>query len=74
MTTTSHLETKAGAADLGFAFDDFMRAFEAFKETNDERLGQLERRASADVADRPRSSTASTARSTRTSASSTSWR
>jgi HK97 family phage major capsid protein len=44
------LETKsAGADDLGLAFDDFMRAFESFKETNDRRLGEIERRMSADV-------------------------
>ena len=42
------LETKS-ADDLNTAFGDFMRAFEAFKEGNDERLSQLERRTSADV-------------------------
>jgi len=43
-------ETKSAAHDdLGLAFDDFMRAFEAFKEANDDRLGQIERRLSADV-------------------------
>jgi hypothetical protein len=31
----SDLETKAGG-NVGAAFDDFMRAFEAFKETNGE--------------------------------------
>ncbi|MEP3628876.1 MAG: phage major capsid protein [Hyphomicrobiales bacterium] len=31
------------------AFDDFMQAFEAFKETNDERLAQIERQVSTDV-------------------------
>lgn len=31
------------------AFDDFMQAFEAFKETNDERLAQIESRLSPDV-------------------------
>jgi HK97 family phage major capsid protein len=36
------LETKV-------AFGDFMQAFEAFKEANDERLGDLEKRMSADV-------------------------
>jgi len=47
---TTQLETKsAHPDDLGGAFDDFMRAFEAFKESNDERLGQLERRMPADV-------------------------
>jgi HK97 family phage major capsid protein len=34
---------------LESAFGDFMRAFEAFKDGNDERLSQLERRMSADV-------------------------
>ena len=44
------LETKSASADdLGPAFDGFMRAFEAFKDANDERLGQIERRMSADV-------------------------
>lgn len=31
------------------AFDDFMQAFEAFKETNDERLAQIEEQVGADV-------------------------
>src|SRR5262245_10026002 len=34
---------------LETAFGEFMRAFEAFKETNDERVSQLERRLCADV-------------------------
>jgi HK97 family phage major capsid protein len=34
---------------LESAFTDFMRAFDAFKETNDERLRELERRPSADI-------------------------
>ena len=42
-------ETKTAGGDVSAAFDDFMRAFEAFKETNDERLGEIERRMSADV-------------------------
>jgi HK97 family phage major capsid protein len=42
------LETKSND-DLNAAFGDFMRAFEAFKDGNDERLSQLERRMSADV-------------------------
>jgi HK97 family phage major capsid protein len=37
-----------GTADLGYAVDDLMRAFEAFKETNDRRLDEIERR-SADT-------------------------
>lgn len=44
------LETKSAAPDdLSTAFDGFMRAFEAFKDGNDERLGQLERRMAVDV-------------------------
>ena len=41
------LETKSAdpAADASRAFDDFARAFEAFKETNDARLGEIETRA-----------------------------
>ncbi len=50
----SELQNKAmdsgtAAMDMASAFDEFMRAFEAFKETNDERLAQIERRVSADV-------------------------
>jgi HK97 family phage major capsid protein len=47
------LENKAAgtpaAVEMAQAFDDFMRAFEAFKETNDERLEQIEKRMAADV-------------------------
>ena len=41
------LETKVAnpAAD----YDDVLVAFESFKEANDERLGQIEKRQSADV-------------------------
>jgi HK97 family phage major capsid protein len=35
--------------DVALAFDEFMRAFEAFKETNEERLQQIEERISEDV-------------------------
>ena len=35
--------------DIDTAFDGFMRAFDAFKQSNDERLSELERRSSADV-------------------------
>ena len=42
------LETKS-TDDIATAFDGFMRAFEAFKDANDERLGQLKRRMAADV-------------------------
>jgi HK97 family phage major capsid protein len=45
----SELETKGGTSHVvGEAFEDFMRAFEAFKETNDERLYALERRGAND--------------------------
>ena len=44
----SELETKVATSHVGAAFEDFMRAFEAFKETNDERLDALERRSAVD--------------------------
>jgi HK97 family phage major capsid protein len=46
------IEAKAASGsgdDVALAFDDFMRAFEAFKAANEERLGQIEKRLSADV-------------------------
>jgi HK97 family phage major capsid protein len=46
---TNHIETKAAADDAALAFGEFSRAFEAFREANDDRLSQLERRLSADV-------------------------
>lgn len=43
-------ETKMGpGAEIGEAFEDFMHAFESFKDANDERLNQLETRFGADV-------------------------
>jgi HK97 family phage major capsid protein len=42
------LETKAITPDIKNAFDDFLTAFEAFKQANDERLAELETR-SADI-------------------------
>ncbi len=43
-------ETKAAEnVDLKDAFDDFMSAFEAFKEGNDAKIDQIERKLSADV-------------------------
>ncbi|MEO0618816.1 MAG: phage major capsid protein [Pseudomonadota bacterium] len=46
-------ETKAGTAqDVAEGFDEFMRAFEAFKEANDARLDEVEQRMSADVVTR----------------------
>lgn len=47
------IETKAAGdvsgTEVAMAFDEFMQAFEAFKETNDERLNQIESQISADV-------------------------
>ena len=43
-------ETKSATThELNDVFDEFMTSFEAFKEANDERLGQIETRMSADV-------------------------
>jgi len=42
-------EVKSGDAELAQAFDAFRRTFEVFKEGNDDRLGQLEQKLSADV-------------------------
>ncbi|WP_428977711.1 phage major capsid protein [Rhodoligotrophos defluvii] len=45
-------ETKVAippSADIAAAFNGFMQAFESFKEANDERLAQLERRMTADA-------------------------
>ena len=41
------IETKS--TDANAAFGDFHRAFEAFRETNDERLAQIEQRMASDV-------------------------
>jgi HK97 family phage major capsid protein len=50
MTDTTHFETKADTGTgVAEAFGEFMRAFEAFKETNDERLAEIERRMSPDT-------------------------
>ncbi|MEM9026847.1 MAG: phage major capsid protein [Pseudomonadota bacterium] len=43
------METKAASDNVVVAIDDLVRAFEAFKETNDLRLDEIERRQSADV-------------------------
>ena len=45
----THVETKSGNNDVAGAFDEFHRAFAAFKETNDERIEQIETRMSSDV-------------------------
>ncbi|MGB9141078.1 MAG: phage major capsid protein [Aestuariivirga sp.] len=46
MDANTGLETKVMAGD---AMGDFLNAFEAFKDANDERLEQIEKRVSADV-------------------------
>src|SRR5690606_10810091 len=43
------VETKSSSHDVASAFEDFARAFEAFKEANDGRLGEIETRLSGDV-------------------------
>ena len=42
-------EIKAVTDDINTAFDGFLSSFEAFKETNDRRLAEIERKSSADV-------------------------
>ncbi len=42
-------EVKAYSSDVADAFDEFKDGFEAFRDANDERLGQIEKRLSADV-------------------------
>lgn len=49
MSTKEHFEIKADQAEVNAAFGDFMRVFEEFKETNDSRLVDLERRSVVDV-------------------------
>ena len=47
--TTIAPEIKQAPDTIGEAFDDFMSAFEAFRETNDRRMAELETRLSGDV-------------------------
>ncbi|MCB8836102.1 phage major capsid protein [Aurantimonas sp. VKM B-3413] len=51
MSETSHpdFETKTHAPQVEGARDEFMRTFEVFREANDARLGEIERRMHADV-------------------------
>ena len=46
---TTPLETKGAGGETARAFDEFMEAFEAFKETNDSRLADIEKRGAADA-------------------------
>ncbi|KAA0699968.1 phage major capsid protein [Neorhizobium sp. P12A] len=48
----AELEIKAVPDTMTAAFDDFMEAFEAFKETNDRRLGEIEQKLTSDVVTR----------------------
>ncbi|MGB7334371.1 MAG: phage major capsid protein [Salaquimonas sp.] len=48
-TTLSPTVAVGNASEVAEAFDDFMIAFEAFREANDERLAQVETRVGADV-------------------------
>jgi HK97 family phage major capsid protein len=43
------LEIKSAPDDVAAAFDEFARAFEAFRDTNDTRLAEIETRLGADV-------------------------
>jgi len=45
---TQSLETKS-SVDVGAEIEEFMTTFEVFKETNDRRLGEIERRGAADT-------------------------
>lgn len=46
---TKTVEIKSTGNEVANAFEDFMRAFESYKETNDERLAQVEQRIGTDV-------------------------
>jgi HK97 family phage major capsid protein len=48
MTPDTHLETKATVVEVGSAFDELMTAFESYRETNDQRLSEIESRGAAD--------------------------
>jgi HK97 family phage major capsid protein len=48
MQNSQALEIKS-STDINAQYDDLLRAFEAFKETNDDRVAQLEQRMGADV-------------------------
>ncbi|MEQ1672537.1 MAG: phage major capsid protein, partial [Hyphomicrobium sp.] len=49
MTDTTSLEVKSADGDSHRAFDEFLTGFEAYKETNDRRLAEVEQRGAADV-------------------------
>jgi HK97 family phage major capsid protein len=47
--TDTHIETKSTDPEVTRAFEDFSRAFDAFRSTNDDRLGTIERKLNPDV-------------------------
>lgn len=49
MTDTTSLETKSAGGETARAFDEFLESFEAFKDTNDRRLAEIEQRGAADI-------------------------
>jgi HK97 family phage major capsid protein len=49
MTDTTSLETKGAGGETARAFEEFLEAFEAFKETNDQRLAEIEQRGVSDA-------------------------
>ncbi|SFV31862.1 phage major capsid protein [Hyphomicrobium facile] len=49
MTDTTSLETKGAGGETARAFEEFLEAFEAFKETNDQRLAEVESRGASDT-------------------------
>ncbi|MBS0237301.1 MAG: phage major capsid protein [Proteobacteria bacterium] len=49
MTDTTTLETKGAGGETARAFEEFLEAFEAFKETNDQRLAEIEQRCATDT-------------------------
>jgi len=51
MLTTAP-EVKGVPETVTAAFDEFMEAFEAFKDVNDRRLGEIEQKLTADVVTR----------------------
>jgi len=49
MTERTDYETKNAGGDVAQAFDELLRAFEEYKDTNERRLEEIERRTVADV-------------------------
>lgn len=49
MQSDTVIETKVAGGAMGPAMEDLMRAFEEYKETNERRIGEVERKMSADV-------------------------